>query len=81
MNELFKVYDGLMIPRSCNIVLLFGEVTDRLLEEYLILGNYLCVVNFGEYPSISTPSGFVSSMPVGINITGIAKEDVLVLIL
>ena len=79
MNELFKEYDGLIMPSSGNIAPLFGEVSDRLSDEYLILGNHLCIANFGGYPSISIPSGFVSNMPVGINITGRAKEDALVL--
>lgn len=79
MNELFKKYDGLIMPSSGNIAPLFGEVSDRLSDEYLILGNHLCIANFGGYPSISIPSGFVNNMPVGINITGRAKEDVLVL--
>lgn len=79
MNELFKEYDGLLMPSSGNIAPLFGEVSDRLSDEYLILGNHLDIANFGGYPSISIPSGFVSNMPVGINITGRAKADALVL--
>lgn len=79
MNELFNDYDGLIMPNSSNIAPLFGEVSDRLLDEYLILGNHLDIANFGVFPSISIPSGFVNNMLVGINITGIAKEDALVL--
>ena len=39
----------------------------------------LIVGNFGGFPSISIPSGFVNNMPVSINITGRAREDYLVL--
>ena len=79
MNELFKDYDGLIMPSTPDIAPKFGEVSDRLSDEYLILGNHLVIGNFGGFPSISIPSGFVSNMPVSINITGRAKEDNLVL--
>ena len=79
MNELFKKYDGLIMPSAERIAPLFGESSDRLSDEYLILGNHLCIANFGGFPSISIPSGFVSNMPVSVNITGRAKEDGLVL--
>ena len=35
--------------------------------------------NFGGYPSITIPSGFVDNMPIGINITGRVCEDDVVL--
>jgi len=79
MNELFKEYDGLIMPASGDIAPVFGSVSDRLSDEYLILGNHMAIGNFGGFPSISIPSGFVNNMPVSINITGRAKEDVLVL--
>ena len=72
MNELFKKYDGLIMPTSGDIAPLFSD-------EYLILGNHLVIGNFGGFPSISIPSGFVNNMPVSINITGRAREDYLVL--
>lgn len=79
MNELFKEYDGLIMPSAEGIAPVFGEVSDRLSDEYLILGNHLAIGNFGGFPSISIPSGFVDGMPVSVNITGRAKEDSLVL--
>ena len=63
MNELFKKYDGLIMPTSGDIAPIFD----------LVIGN------FGGFPSISIPSGFVNNMPVSINITGRAREDYLVL--
>lgn len=79
MNELFKDYDGLIMPSTPDIAPKFGEVSDRLSDEYLILGNHLVIGNFGGFPSISIPSGFVSNMPVSVNITGRTKEDSLLL--
>lgn len=79
MNELFEKYDGLIMPTSGNIAPLFDDASDKLSDEYLILGNHLVIGNFGGFPSISIPSGFVNDMPVSVNITGRAKEDSLVL--
>jgi len=79
MNELFEKYDGLIMPTSGNIAPLFDAASDKLSDEYLILGNHLVIGNFGGFPSISIPSGFVNDMPVSVNITGRAKEDSLVL--
>lgn len=78
-NELFKTYDGYILPSIERIAPLFDETSDKLSDDYLILGNHLIIGNFGGYPSISIPSGFVDDMPIGINITGRAKEDALVL--
>lgn len=79
MNELFEKYDGLIMPTSGDIAPLFDKASDKLSDEYLILGNHLVIGNFGGFPSISIPSGFVNDMPVSVNITGRAKEDYLVL--
>jgi len=79
MNEIFKEYDGLIMPASGGIAPKFGDVTDKLSDKYLILENHLVIGNFGGYPSITLPSGFVDGMPVWINITGRAKEDDVVL--
>lgn len=79
INDLFKKYDGLIMPAAAGIAPKFGEKTDKLSDKYLILDNHLCIGNFGGYPSITIPSGFVEDMPVAINITGRVKEDSLVL--
>ena len=79
INELFKEYDGLIMPTTGDIAPLFDKASDKLSDKYLILGNHLVIGNFGGFPSISIPSGFVNNMPVSVNITGRAKEDSLVL--
>ena len=79
VNELFKKYDGLIMPAAQGIAPKFEEKNDKLSDNYLILDNHLCIGNFGGYPSITIPSGFVKEMPIGINITGRIKEDYVVL--
>ncbi len=79
MNELFKEYDGLIMPASGGIAPLFGTKSDQLSDRYLLLENHLAIGNFGGFPSISIPSGFVNDMPISVNITGRAMEDDVVL--
>ena len=79
VNELFKKYDGIIMPAAASIAPKFDEKSDKLSDKYLILDNHLVIGNFGGYPSITIPSGFVDNMPVGINITGRVCEDGVVL--
>ena len=79
VNELFKEYDGIIMPAASGIAPKFDEKSDKLSDKYLILDNHMVIGNFGGYPSITIPSGFVDDMPVGINITGRVCEDDVVL--
>lgn len=79
INELFKKYDGLILPTSGGIAPHFDEASDKLSDRYLLLENHLAIGNFGGFPSITIPSGFVENMPISINITGRIKEDDIVL--
>lgn len=79
MNELFEIYDGLLMPASGGIAPHFGEKTDQLSNRYLLLENHMAIGNFGGFPSITLPSGFVNGMPIAINLTGRQFEDDVVL--
>lgn len=79
MNELLQEYDGLLMPASGGIAPKFGEKTDQLSDRYLILENHLVIANFGGFPSITIPSGFVNDLPIAINLTGRQFEDDVVL--
>ena len=79
VNELFKEYDGIIMPAAASIAPKFGDKSDKLSDKYLILDNHMVIGNFGGYPSITIPSGKIDGMPVGINITGRVCEDDLVL--
>lgn len=78
INDLFKEYDGYILP-TCGIAPLLEDASDKLTEEYLILENHLQIGNFGGFPSITIHCGYVNNMPISINLTGRAKEDSLVL--
>lgn len=75
MTELFKKYDGCIMPNAGSIAPYFDEEHDRLSEKYLLLENHLAIGNFGGFPSITIPSGLVDNMPVAINITGPIMSD------
>lgn len=80
LTELFKDYDGMILP-SGGIAPLVNDDGDSLSDKYLILENHLCIANFGGFPSISIPMGMINKMPVGISITGKVRDDETVLAL
>lgn len=79
MTELFKEYDGLILPATGGAAPKFGALTDQLSNRYLILENHLAIGNFGGFPSITIPYCKISNMPVGLSITGRIMEDDVVL--
>ena len=82
ITEFFKEYDGMILPASGGIAPSLdssSEKVEKLSPRYLILENHLAIGNFGGFPSITLPYGFVKDMPIGVNITGRIKEDDLVL--
>ena len=84
MTELFKEYDGMILPASGGIAPKFDSTSenvanDKLSDRYLILENHLAIGNFGGFPSITIPYCFVNDMPIGVNITGGIKTDDVVL--
>lgn len=77
-NELFKEYDGFIMPARGSIAPKIEDATNFIgvTNDYVsIIENHLDIGNFGGYPSITIPSGFVNNMPVGINITSMYKKD------
>ena len=48
-------------------------------DELSVLDEHLQIGNFGGFPSITIPNGFVEGLPVGINITGNCYDDQTVL--
>jgi len=79
VNELFREYDGIIMPAASGIAPKFDDASDKLSDKYLILENHMVIGNFGGFPSITIPSGFIDGMPIGINITGRVCEDDIVL--
>lgn len=76
MTELFKTYDGMIAPAAGSVAPKFkSETVDKLSMRNLILENHMAIGNFGGFPSITIPCGFVNKMPIGLNITSGVKKD------
>ena len=73
-KSFFKDYDGIILPVGIGTAKKFDDntkldVKTRTLDEHLNIGN------FGGFPSITIPNGFVDGLPVGVNITGNCYDD------
>lgn len=76
MKELFKTYDALILPVSTGVAPYIDGSKDELnSDDTAILEEHLQIGNFGGFPSITIPDGFIDGLPVGINITGDCKMD------
>lgn len=79
VNEIFEKYDGIILPASGKGAPSFDTSSEQVSDQQLILENHMAIGNFGGFPSITIPFSFVQGMPVGVNITGRAMEDDVVL--
>ena len=79
MKELFQEYDGLIMPVSSGPAKTFDENDDVIDENTSVLEEHLQIGNFGGFPSITIPDGFINNLPVGLNITGNCYDDANVL--
>ena len=75
MNELFEKYDALILPVGSGPAKYIDGSKNELNKEVNLLEEHLQIGNYGGYPSITIPNGFVSNLPVGVNITGKIKDD------
>ena len=75
MKELFREYDALILPVSSGPAKKLDEDKDVIDAGTTVLEEHLQIGNFGGFPSITIPNGFIESLPVGINITGNCYDD------
>ncbi|MBQ6817358.1 MAG: Asp-tRNA(Asn)/Glu-tRNA(Gln) amidotransferase subunit GatA, partial [Bacilli bacterium] len=78
-KDLFKTYDAVILPVGIGP----AKKIDGLSKDYdtntIALDEHLQVGNFGGFPSITIPNGFINKLPVGVNITGNCYDDINVL--
>lgn len=74
-NKLFEKYDAVILPVGSGPAKKLDKNDDTLDENTTILEEHLQIGNFGGYPSITIPNGFVDNMPVAFNITGKCYDD------
>ncbi len=78
-NKLFDKYDAVILPVGSGPAKQLVGSEDILDKNTAILEEHLQVGNFGGFPSITIPDGFINNLPVGVNITGKCYDDVNVL--
>ena len=78
-NKLFDKFDAVILPVGTGPAkylddskIIKDKYTDAL-EEHLQVGN------FGGFPSITIPDGFINNLPVALNLTGKCYDDANVL--
>ena len=74
-KDLFKKYDGVILPVGSGPAKHLDGDKDILDEGTTILEEHLQVGNFGGFPSITIPDGFIDGLPVALNITGNCYDD------
>ena len=74
-NELFKEYDAVILPVGSGPAKHLDNSLDILDENTQVLEEHLQIGNFGGFPSITIPDGFIDNLPVGLNITGKCYDD------
>ncbi len=77
-KDLYKTYDGVILPVGTGSAPFIDEkLNNRCSAE--LLEEHLQIANFGGFPSITIPCGFINDMPVGVNITSDCYHDELLL--
>ena len=74
-KEIFKKYDAVVLPVGSGPAKHLDSSLDVLDDNTSSLEEHLQIGNFGGFPSITIPDGFINSLPVGINITGNCYDD------
>ena len=74
-NELFKTFDAVILPVGSGPAKHIDGSIDILDKDTSALEEHLQVGNFGGFPSITIPDGFIDNLPVALNITGKCYDD------
>ena len=74
-KEIFKDYDAVILPVSTGPAKYLDLSKNKADKNTEILEEHLQIANFGGFPSITIPNGFVDKLPVGVNITGNCYDD------
>jgi len=78
-NKLFEHYDAVILPVGTGPAKHLDNSKNMLDKDTVALEEHLQVGNFGGFPSITIPDGFIDNMPVALNITGKCYDDANVL--
>lgn len=79
IKEQFKNYDAMISPVGTGPAKSLDGSKDVIKDDTLALEDQLQISNFGGFPSITIPNGFINNLPVGVNISGNCYQDQTVL--
>jgi len=74
-KKLYEKYDAVILPVGSGPAKHLDGSLDILNENTQVLEEHLQIGNFGGFPSITIPNGFIDNLPVGVNITGNCYDD------
>jgi aspartyl-tRNA(Asn)/glutamyl-tRNA(Gln) amidotransferase subunit A len=74
-KNLFKNYDAVILPVGSGPAKHLDGSKDILDKNTGALEEHLQIGNFGGFPSITIPNGFIDGLPVALNITGNCYDD------
>lgn len=74
-KKLFEQYDAVILPVGSGPAKKLENTDDTLDNNTTVLEEHLQVGNFGGFPSITIPDGFINNLPVALNITGNCYDD------
>ena len=74
-KKLFEKYDAVILPVGSGPAKKLENTDDTLDNNTTVLEEHLQVGNFGGFPSITIPDGFINNLPVALNITGNCYDD------
>ncbi len=74
-KKLFKEYDSVILPISKGPATKLDEASNIKSENDLALEEHLQIGNFGGFPSISVPNGFINNLPVAFSLTSNCYKD------
>ena len=74
-KNLFKKYDAVILPVGSGPAKPLDGSKDILDKDTVALEEHLQIGNFGGFPSITIPNGFIDGLPVALNITGNCYDD------
>ena len=74
-NKLYEKYDAVILPVGSGPAKHIDGSIDILDKDTSALEEHLQIGNFGGFPSITIPDGFIDNLPVALNITGACYDD------
>ncbi len=74
-KDLFKTYNAVILPVGTGPAKFLDDTKNEKGKGTEALEEHLQIGNFGGFPSITIPDGFINNLPVALNITGNCYDD------